>query len=140
MSPTHLTASKINDLHGELVDRYGGNTDVRDPAALEKVAASLAASPATGSAPDVLASTAAHYLCSILEHHPFVDGNRRTALAAALYFLEMNGVELIAPDHILAEMVISVAEKRCKTDVLRDFFRNSIPNDAVIRPVEAGTA
>jgi len=57
----------------------------------------------------VLAATYAHAPTS---NHPFIDGNKRTAFAAAGIFLELNGYRLTAsePDAVLAVLAFSKGE------------------------------
>jgi death-on-curing protein len=52
---------------------------------------------------------AAAYAYHISQNHPFVDGNKRTALASALVFLELNGVRLMDPKEKLYKSMISLA-------------------------------
>jgi death-on-curing protein len=55
---------------------------------------------------------AAAYLLGICRNHPFVDGNKRTALTSALVFLEVNDIWIEADDDELYEVVIGTAEGR----------------------------
>jgi death-on-curing protein len=81
--------------------RYGGATGVRDPGALE----AALFRPQTGYYDDILAEAAA-LLESLAINHPFVDGNKRMAFAAADVFLRINGLRLQrAPMQIHAEMI-----------------------------------
>jgi death-on-curing protein len=52
---------------------------------------------------------AAAYLFHIARNHPFLDGNKRTALMAALVFLGLNDLELAADPNALYELVNGVA-------------------------------
>jgi death-on-curing protein len=52
---------------------------------------------------------AAAYLYHVARNHPFVDGNKRTALAAALVFLQINGFRLVAEEDSLTDLVVRVA-------------------------------
>jgi len=52
---------------------------------------------------------AAAYLFHIARNHPFIDGNKRTALMCALVFLGLNGQRLEAEDDSLYELVDGVA-------------------------------
>jgi death-on-curing protein len=87
----HLTAEAVKAIHEEVLAAHGGSAGLRDTALLESA---VAAPQATyGGEPllkDVVEIAAAYlfYLCS---NHPFVDGNKRAALAACLVFLEANG-------------------------------------------------
>lgn len=88
-------------MHAVLIRRYGGGDGVRDLGALE----SAAARPQTGYYADIVAEAAA-LLESLAINHPFVDGNKRIAFAAADVFLRVNGWRLKRePMVIHAEMI-----------------------------------
>jgi death-on-curing protein len=55
---------------------------------------------------------AAAYLFHLCSNHPFVDGNKRTGLLAALTFLHINGVRLLHESEALHELTMGVAEGR----------------------------
>jgi death on curing protein len=55
---------------------------------------------------------AAAYLYGLCRNHPFLDGNKRTAVATALTFLEMNGIEVDAGEDPFYDLVIGIAEGR----------------------------
>jgi len=87
----HPTAEAVKAIHEEVLAAHGGSPGVRDVALLESaVAAPQANYRGKALLKDVVEIAAAYlfYLCS---NHPFVDGNKRTALAACLVFLEANG-------------------------------------------------
>jgi len=89
--PLHLTAEAVKAIHEEVLAAHGGSPGLRDSALLESaVAAPQATQGGEALLKDVVEIAAAYlfYLCS---NHPFVDGNKRTALAACLVFLETNG-------------------------------------------------
>jgi len=89
--PLHLTAEAVKAIHDEVLTAHGGSPGLRDVALLESaVAAPQATYGGEALLKDVVEIAAAYlfYLCS---NHPFVDGNKRTALAACLVFLEANG-------------------------------------------------
>ncbi len=88
--PSFLSLDEVLALHADLVARYGGAQGVRDVALLESA---LAAPRATyggeflhGTVPEM----AAAYLFHIVRNHPFVDGNERAGLLAAVVFLDVN--------------------------------------------------
>src|SRR5690348_16167465 len=88
-------------MHTVLVRRYGGARGVRDPGALE----AALFRPQTGYSEDIVAEAAA-LLESLAINHPFVDGNKRIAFAAADVFLRINGWQLQRPPmQIHAEMI-----------------------------------
>ncbi len=46
---------------------------------------------------------------TLVSNHPFIDGNKRTGLAAMLMFLELNGYSFEEPRHMLVEITLAVA-------------------------------
>lgn len=59
-----------------------------------------------------LFAMAAAYVFHLAKNHPFVDGNKRTALAAALVFLDANGFELDDAGTELANMLLEMLESK----------------------------
>jgi death-on-curing protein len=89
--PLHLTAAAVEAIHAEVLAAHGGSPGLRDRALMESA---VAAPQATYGGKALLNDTveiAAGYLFYLCSNHPFVDGNKRTALAACLVFLEANG-------------------------------------------------
>jgi death-on-curing protein len=97
----YLTVADVLGLHAILMQRYGGAPGVRDPGALE----AALFRPQTGYYEDIVMEAAA-LLESLAINHPFVDGNKRIAFAAADVFLRINGWRLRRPPiQIHAEMI-----------------------------------
>jgi death-on-curing protein len=67
---------------------------------------------------------AAAYLFHIVQNHPFVDGNKRTGAAAAIIFLDMNGVEIAADEEGLVDLTLRVATGQTGKQEIADFFRS----------------
>ncbi len=84
-----LTVEEIIRIHRQLVAEFGGLEGVRDKNALESACARLQ----TGYYSDLLEEAAALFE-SLSQNHPFLDGNKRTAITAVAMFLEYNGHEL----------------------------------------------
>jgi death-on-curing protein len=73
---------------------------------------------------------AAAYLFHICKNHPFLDGNKRAALGAAIGFLGLNGLMLTADPDELTATVLAVAEGRCsKAEIAVFFERNTKPRE-----------
>lgn len=101
MAHDYLTVADVLGMHTILMQRYGGATGVRDPGALE----AALYRPQTGYYEDIVAEAAA-LLESLAINHPFIDGNKRIAYAAADVFLRINGWRLKRdPMKIHAEMI-----------------------------------
>jgi death-on-curing protein len=67
---------------------------------------------------------AAAYLFHICSNHPFVDGNKRTALASALVFLELNNITIEDPEDSLYDIVIRIATGNSSKEMLSIALRH----------------
>jgi death on curing protein len=87
----HLTVAAVKAIHHEVLRAHGGSAGIRDEALLESA---IAAPQATMMGQPLISDPiemAAAYLFYLCRNHPFIDGNKRTALASCLVFLEANG-------------------------------------------------
>ena len=107
--PVFLTLDEVLGIHADQIRRYGGRPGLRDLGLLQ----SALGMPETTFEGEFLHGTvfekAAAYLFHIARNHPFVDGNKRTALMCALVFLGLNGRRLEAEPEALYELVDGAA-------------------------------
>jgi death-on-curing protein len=61
---------------------------------------------------------AAAYLFHLVSNHPFLDGNKRTGLLAALVFLDINGIAIERESETLYALTMAVAEGRTDKDAI----------------------
>lgn len=88
----HPTVSAVKAIHAEVLAAHGGSAGLRDEALLESA---VAAPQATMMGKPMFTEPleiAAAYLFYLCRNHPFVDGNKRTALATCLVFLSENNL------------------------------------------------
>ena len=103
-----LTSAGIVAIHRELITRYGGMPGIRAPESLESVVSRpkhLAAYKSKSTVPDL----AAAYAWGLLRNHPFLDGNKRIALASMVAFLDLNGWELTCSEAEETAMILRAA-------------------------------
>jgi death on curing protein len=93
--------------HKRLIERYGGATGIRDAGALE----SALHRPQTGYY-DTILHQAAALLESLVQNHPFVDGNKRVAFAVMDVFLRINGYVITADSKAIHDRMIKLIESR----------------------------
>ncbi len=105
MPRDYLTVADVLGMHTVLMQRYGGAGGVRDPGALE----AALFRPQTGYYDDIIAEAAA-LLESLAINHPFVDGNKRIAFAAADVFLRINGWCLKRPSMDIHKEMLQLFE------------------------------
>jgi len=128
----HLDVAAVLAIHAEVLAAHGGLAGVRDRGLLESAVAAPQASfggkPLIGDPLEV----AAAYLFYLCRNHPFADGNKRTALAAALVFLEANGrlADPVIPETAIADweaLVLDVAASRLDREQTTRRLRALLP-------------
>jgi death-on-curing protein len=124
--PTFLAPDQVLALHEDLIDRYGGETGVRDVGLLQSAIAQPQASFGGQFLHEDLFAMAAAYLFHIVQNHPFFDGNKRTGAASAIVFLAMNDVTLEADEEGLVELTLAVATGQADKERIADWFRTHV--------------
>jgi death-on-curing protein len=109
--PIFLTVEDVLELHDDQLRLFGGSTGVRDRDALESAVATPAISFDGEYLHGNLFEMAAAYAFHIAENQPFLDGNKRTGLNAALVFLDLNGWVVLDPDQRLYEAMIALSSR-----------------------------
>ena len=118
-----LNLAEVLEIHKDQIARYGGMSSVRDIELLKSAIGMPPASYAGEYLHTDIYEMAAAYLFHIVKNHPFIDGNKRVGIAAALVFLLLNGFELDAPEDDVAEMVIDVASGKLSKSETALFIR-----------------
>src|SRR5271167_2278287 len=98
-----LTLIEVLAIHQDQIDRYGGSHGVRDPGQLE----AALYRPQSGYYAEVLEEAAALWE-SLGQNHPFIDGNKRTAFAAMVTFLAINGIQVTAHPEVTYGFISSL--------------------------------
>lgn len=105
----YLTVEQVLFLHARLIEETGGSHGVRDLGLLQSaVARPRATFEGKELYPDIF-SKAAALMDSLVGSHPFVDGNKRTGVAAAGVFLIRNGWTLEATNSEVEAFALRVA-------------------------------
>lgn len=112
----------IEALHQEQLRLHGGAAGIRDSGLLDSALARPLQKEAYGD-PDIF-DLAAAYLFGVLKNHPFVDGNKRTGLAAADLFLYFNGFSLEAVQEDIIQLVLMVSKSAIDEAGAAAFFRD----------------
>lgn len=121
----------IEALHNEQLRLHGGATGIRDEGLLQSALARPLQKQSYAE-PDLF-ELAAAYLFGLLKNHPFMDGNKRTGLAAADLFLYFNGYSLEAEQEDVIQLVLMVSTSEIDEAGAAAFFRDhciALPGDA----------
>lgn len=112
----HLAIGIVREIHAEVIKQFGGLNGVRDANLL----ASAVLTPQShfgGKSPFAdIVEIAAAYLFYICKNHPFVDGNKRTAMMSAIVFLRLNEIEPSADSAEWEKLMLDVASSRITRD------------------------
>jgi death-on-curing protein len=118
-----LLEETVIAIHSRQISEHGGGEGLRDAGLLSSALARPSNLLAyTKPRPD-LAALAAAYAFGIARDHPFVDGNKRTALVAARTFLIVNGVDLDATQDEKYLTFLELAEGTLAEEELADWIR-----------------
>lgn len=112
----HIGSDVVREIHAEAIKLFGGLKGVRD----ENLLASAVLTPQSsfgGKSPyaDII-EIAAAYLFYICKNHPFLDGNKRTAMMAAIVFLRLNAIEPLPDSAKWEKLMLDVAASQLDRD------------------------
>ena len=119
-----LSVEDVVRIHARVVARDGGDPGIRDIGLLESAVAMPRQQVAGQFLHADVAAMAGAYLFHIAKNHPFVDGNKRTAFAAAVVFLLANGARLESSVDEAATAVENVASGAWSKDTITEWMRS----------------
>lgn len=117
-----LSVDEVLTLHADQLRLFGGAEGVRSSPALESAVATPQSTFGGHFLHEDVFAMAAAYAYHLAENQPFIDGNKRTALNAALVFLDINGWLVVDKDGVLYDAMIGIATKTMSKKDLRDLF------------------
>jgi death-on-curing protein len=127
--PDFLSVLEVLELHDDQLRLFGGSAGTRDIGALEAAVAVPASSFDGVFLHSDLFHMAAAYAFHIAENQPFLDGNKRTALNAALVVLDINGWLIDDPDGQLFDAMIAISDRSLDKSGLAEILRRlALPN------------
>ncbi len=126
MPTKFLTFNQVLNIHKQQIERFGGIFGVRDEGLLKSALAQPYASFGGEFLHPTISEQAAAYLFHITQNHPFIDGNKRTALAAMTTFLVLNRFSLnLSPDAVY-NLTIDVAQGKMNKKDIANFIQKNI--------------
>lgn len=120
----YLTPEQVLFLHARLVDETGGSHGVRD---LNMLLLAVSGPQASFNGQDLypdLFHKAAALLDSLINNHPFVDGNKRTGIASAALFVQANGYRLNVSNLELEKFTLDVAQALRSIEDITAWFQD----------------
>jgi death-on-curing protein len=110
--PVFLTVGEVLEAHEVLIETFGGTHGLRDAGGLDSALAMPQQSFGGEFVHRDLYEMAAAYAFHVSQAQAFLDGNKRTAVTAALAFLEMNGIHVHDPQQQLLAAMLAVADHK----------------------------
>jgi len=126
MKVTYPTTAAVIVVHNELLRQFGGAPGLRDFGLLDS-ALQRPRNLASYSAEADVAALAATLCVGLAKNHPFIDGNKRTALVTTITFLELAGFTLNASNEEAFEFAVSVASSAIDEFVAAEWIRSRLP-------------
>jgi death-on-curing protein len=108
--PYFLTLSEVLLILQDQIRRYGGKYGILNLGLLSSAIAMPQSTFEGKYLHKNIYEQAAAYAFHICQNHSFLDGNKRTALATALVFLDINGIEIDDPNEELYEVILKTAK------------------------------
>jgi death-on-curing protein len=121
-----LSVADVLLLHTDTIDSDGGSHGVRDHGLLDAAVAMPRQQFGGEYLHEDLAAMAAAYMFHLAQNHPFVDGDKRAAVMAALSFLHINGIEKLPAPQELEVTTLQVAAGELGKDALTKWMRKQI--------------
>ena len=125
--PLWLSKRAVLAMHAEQLAEHGGSSGVRDEGLLDSALAKPHNVFAYANDVDIF-RLAASYAFGIARNHPFIDGNKRAALAASATFLDRNGSDILASKEDIYLTFLHLADGSLTEGQLTDWFsQHTIP-------------
>ncbi|WP_206352287.1 type II toxin-antitoxin system death-on-curing family toxin [Tautonia rosea] len=124
LDPVFLDVGDVLAIHRRGLDRFGGSDGVREPKLLDSAVSQPRATFGEAYLHEDLFQMAAAYHFHIVKNHPFVDGNKRAGLAAALVVLDLNGHPIDQPTMALYDLTDGVASGKIEKAEITEVFGN----------------
>lgn len=120
-----LTLNQIKKMHDQQIQKFGGLAGVKDAALLESAVHNSFYSEYFGNDMyPTLEEKAARLCFSIINNHPFIDGNKRTGVQSMLVLLGINGVKLKISNEDVYRLGVNVASSKWGYEDILQFIRD----------------
>lgn len=119
----YLSAEQVLLIHSRLIDETGGSHGIRDLGLLQSaIARPMATFGGEDLYPDLFQKAAA-LMESLIKNHPFIDGNKRTAISSTGLFLRINGYVLETSQGEFEDFTLKMATGKISIDDAAEWFK-----------------
>lgn len=122
----YLTVSEVLEIYSRVMEQSGGSVGILDLGALESAIAQPRMTFNGEELYPTIVEKASALGFSLIQNHPFVDGNKRAGHAAMETFLMLNGYEISASMDEQAEIVLGVASGKVERAEFTDWLQKHV--------------
>lgn len=119
-----LTLEQLLEIHAIVIDSTGGGSGLRDLGRLEAAIATQTQNVFGEELYEAVHDKAAALIRAIISDHPFVDGNKRTAMLVGLTFLELNNVVVEVKVGEIEDFAVSIATEHLDVPIISKWLKN----------------
>jgi len=119
-----LTLEQLLEIHALVIEATGGSPGLRDLGRLEAVIASQTQNVFGEELYPTLSDKSAAVIRGIIADHPYVDGNKRSAMLAGLVLLDINGIAFSANEKELEDFAVQIATERLDIPLIVSWIKD----------------
>jgi death-on-curing protein len=123
---TNLSLEQLLELHALVVETTGGGTGLRDLGRLEAAIATQTQNVFGEELYPGIIDKAAAVIRGTIADHPFVDGNKRTAMLAGLTLLRINNIHFTAKFGEIEDFAVKIAISKLDVPAVVSWLREHI--------------
>ncbi|MBI2028992.1 type II toxin-antitoxin system death-on-curing family toxin [Candidatus Gottesmanbacteria bacterium] len=123
MDTYYLTLEQILVIHQDQVNRFGGLTGLKSLELLESTVYRPQSTFGGKELYPTLFDKAAALVHSLLLNHPFVEGNKRTAIVAMVIFLHINGIHILAKNDEIVTLALEIENRKMNIEKISKWLK-----------------
>lgn len=122
----YLTVGEVLEIYSQVMKQSGGGVGIRDLGALESAVAQPRMTFNGDELYPTIVEKASALGFSLIQNHPFIDGNKRAGHAAMESFLMFNGYEISANVDEQVDFILGVASGKIDRNVFTEWLKNHV--------------
>jgi death-on-curing protein len=122
----YLTVGEALEIYDRVMRQSGGSMGILDLGSLESAVAQPRMTFNGKELYPTIVEKASALGYSLIQNHPFVDGNKRTGHAAMETFLVLNGYEISADENEQEEIILGVASGKLTRSTFTEWLRKCV--------------
>ena len=122
----YLTVGEVLEIYNRVIKQSGGGVGIRDLGALESAVAQPRMTFNGEELYPTVIEKASALGFSLIQNHPFIDGNKRAGHAAMETFLLLNGYEISAKVDEQVEIILGVASGKVDRVAFTEWLKSHV--------------